>query len=592
MKNIKYIIVTALLLLSVTGCEVLDKEPLDVVSDAIVWNDATLVDIYLANVYFDSDMAEQRDDRYSVSNAMIASMAGEGRSYGGHHQPYRAATRAITTSDLNWMLDYWPYINIRNANFFIEQLTNESTIDQAFRDQRIAEARFLRAYMYFQMVIRFGGVPLITEVQGIDATEAELFPARASEKDVYDWIISEADALAVILPDAYPASDKGRPTSWAALALKSRAAIFAASIAKYGTPQLSGLLGFPASDATAYAAKALAASNDIINNSSHALYEVLADKAENYHMMMIDESDANMEPILVQVYDYGKNKGHCISNRCMPHEFSGSWGSVHGLYDWIERYEFMDGSPGTSMTRAQIDWNDNGNVEWTMDELFGNKDPRMHGSFFIPDSPWKGGTVSLHSGTWVDGVLQTSGMTPDGLRVIRAHERNQAKSGFMVKKRTNETVEPSGGFPGLANDETDVIIFRLGEVYLNRAEANFYLDNDAEALADLNIIRARAGMPAKLAIDEATIQSERLIELTWENQSWWDMRRWRIAEAELDGKRMAGVKWYYNYNTAKYRVDFINGEGVARIFLSHYYYLPMTLDRTSENPNIVQNPGY
>ena len=82
MKNIKYIIVTALLLLSVTGCEVLDKEPLDVVSDAIVWNDATLVETYLANLYFETDFIELRHQRYAVRLSMIPTLGGESRSYG------------------------------------------------------------------------------------------------------------------------------------------------------------------------------------------------------------------------------------------------------------------------------------------------------------------------------------------------------------------------------------------------------------------------------------------------------------------------------------------------------------------------------
>jgi hypothetical protein len=162
----------------------------------------------------------------------------------------------------------------------------------------------------------------------------------------------------------------------------------------------------------------------------------------------------------------------------------------------------------------------------------------------------------------------------------------------MVRKRTNPAVEPAGGFPGLSNDDTDYIIFRIGEIYLNRAEANYYLGNTGSALTDLNMIRARAGMPDKATIDEATLQNERLVELSWENHSYWDLRRWRVAEAELDGKRMAGVKWYYNYNTSKYRVDFINAEGVPRIFQSHYYYMPFPVERLTENNNLVQNPGY
>ncbi len=591
MKNIKYIIVTALLLLSGAGCEVLDKQPLDVVSDAIVWNDATLVDTYMANLYFNTDFIEYRQDRYCVSFAMIASMGGEGRSYGGHHQPYRASTRAMTSSYLNYQLDYWNYNNVRDCNFLIEQLTNESDLDQAFKDQRIAEARFLRAYMYFQMVIRFGGVPLITEVQGIDAPESELFPTRATEKAVYDFIISEMDALALLLPDSYGASDKGRPTSWACQALKSRAALYAASIAQYGTQQLSGLLGFAPGDITTYATQSIAASDAIINSGVFELYQLVSDPADNFHTMMMDESDANKEAIMVQVFDYGKNRGHCFSNRAMPHDFSGSWSSMYYLYDWVEKWEFRSGAPGDSISRTEIDYEDSGGNEWTMDELFGNKDPRFHASVFFPETPWKGGTPYFHSGTYVDDVLITAGTAPDG-RPYKCHERNQTKSGFMPKKRTNPTVEPAGGFPGLSNEDTDYQIFRLGEIYLNRAEANYYLGNTGPALTDLNMIRARAGMPDKLAIDEPTLQNERLMELSWENHSFWDLRRWRIAEAELDGKRMAGVKWYYNYNTSKYRVDFINAEGVPRIFQSHYYYMPFPVERLAENNNLVQNPGY
>ena len=67
---------------------------------------------------------------------------------------------------------------------------------------------------------------------------------------------------------------------------------------------------------------------------------------------------------------------------------------------------------------------------------------------------------------------------------------------------------------------------------------------------------------------------------------------WRIAEETLDGVRMAGVNWYYNYDTKKYQIDFINAEGVPRIFQSHYYYMPMTVERMTENSNMVQNPGY
>ena len=104
MNSFKYIIVSAILLISLAGCDsVLDKYPLDTISDVIVWEDETLVESYLANLYFETDFIEMRGDRYCVSFAMIPSLGGEGRSYGGHHQPYRASTRAMTSDYLNFL---------------------------------------------------------------------------------------------------------------------------------------------------------------------------------------------------------------------------------------------------------------------------------------------------------------------------------------------------------------------------------------------------------------------------------------------------------------------------------------------------------
>ena len=113
-------------------------------------------------------------------------------------------------------------------------------------------------------------MPIVTEALGIDATESELFVPRNSEKEVYDFIGSEMDAIASILPDV--ADNGGSATRWAALALKSRAMLYAASVARNGTQQLDGLLGFPASDAQGYFQQSLDASREIINNGPFSLY--------------------------------------------------------------------------------------------------------------------------------------------------------------------------------------------------------------------------------------------------------------------------------------------------------------------------------
>ncbi len=589
MKNINYLFL-AFLFLSITSCEnsILDKEPLDIISDNIVWNDMDLVDSYVADLYYETDFMERRlpGHQTGVSFAMIPSMGGEGRSYGGHHQPYRSATRPLTAAGANIALDYWRYNNIRNVNYLLDKLQNESTLDRDFIDQRSLEARFLRAYMYFQMVIRYGGVPLISQVQGADSGPENIFIPRNSEKEVYDFIISETAQLSQQLPSEYGDSDKGRPTKWAAYALQSRAALFAASIANYGEVQLNGLLGFAGGDVQGYARTSVDASQAIINNGIHSLYEVLDDKVENFQNMVLDESNANQEVLMVEVYDFGLNRGHPYTPRSSPHDFSASWSSMYYLYDFVERFEFADGSPGTSISREQLV-----SQEWAMEDLCGNRDPRFIASVFYPESSWKGGKVYFHSGTWRNGELLTSGIAEDGYP-YKAQERNTTKSGFMVRKRTNPAVFPSGGYPGLFNDETDYIIFRLGEIYLNLAEASYYLGNTSEALDALNRVRERAGMPPKTEITEDILQNERLVELSWENHSYWDLRRWRIAQEVLDGVRMAGIKWFYNYETKKYMVDLINAEGVPRIFQSHYYYLPLGISRVTENPNMVENPGY
>lgn len=581
MRKIKYLLI--LFLLSSIGCQdFLDKEPLDIISDAVVWEDEGLINSYLADLYYRTDFIEIRGNYgEQTSFAMIPSMGGEGRSFGTHHQSYIASTNVITSSGFPAELDYWNYKNIRDCNYFIEKI-QASSLDPAIVSQRIAEVRFLRAYMYFQMVIRFGGVPIITVAQSMDAPEEEIYVPRNSEKEVYDFIINETTALTQSLPSIYAAKDKGRPTKWAAYALQSRAALYASSIAKYGRVQLNGLLGFPASDVENYAKISYDASKAIIGNGIHALYEKHSDPVVNYQNLFLNESADNKEVIMAEVYDYSKNRAHAFTLRSMSHDFNGTFATMLYLYDFVERFEFADGTPGTSISRTQLTAK-----EWSSAELFGSRDARFKASVFYPESPWQGGKTYFHSRTIRGGVTYTAGTAEDGWP-YQSIARNNQRTGFMVRKRCNENMKTTP----VINDETDYIIFRLGEIYLNLAEAAFYRGFTQEALDALNRLRQRAKMPAKTTINEAIIQNERLVELTWENHSYWDLRRWRIAKSVLDGVRTRGLQYTYNYDTKKYKIVLTNAEGVARIFQDRNYYLPLGVNRVAENPNFVENPDY
>lgn len=575
------------MIVSVTlSCEdYLDKEPLGLITDAVVWQDPALIDAYIANLYDRTDFIEKRGDDSGISFSMIASMGGEGRSFGTHHPSYGASTSVLNSSGVYGQLNYWRYVPIRDMNYFLEQIET-SPLDEAITEQRSSEVRFLRAYVYFQMAIRWGGVPLITEPQAVDAPPEEIFVSRNSEKEIYDFVINELSEIAEILPQE---NQKGRPSKYAALALKSRAALYAASIANYGTVQTvsnpSGddvVLGFPSSDVATYAQISYDASTEIIQNSSHRLYEVLSDPADNFQNLFLDESTANREVIMAEVYDFSKNRAHGFTMRSTPHDFSNTFATMNFHYDWLERFEFADGSPGTSISRDQLVSQD-----WAVDEIFSNRDPRFVATVFYPESEWRGGKTYFHKRTIRDGITYNAGTDGNGFPYV-ATQRNHLRTGFMVRKRTNENIVPEN----LINDDTDYIIFRLGEIYLNLAEAAFYLGRNGEALAALNRVRQRANMPNKTSITEEIIQNERLVELTWENHSYWDIRRWRIAKQLLDGVRLQGCNFTYIYDTNKYRIQLVNSEGIARTFQEHNYYLPMAIGKTSENPNIIENPGY
>jgi starch-binding outer membrane protein, SusD/RagB family len=597
MKCKKILFILAVIFLS-AGCEdVLDKEPLDVISDASLWRDAQLIESFLADLYLRTDINEtlQNDYQNSGTFSMIACMAGSVRQYGAKANGiYKDSTAPLTSVGPPDRLAGWKYNVIREINIFIEKMQSECPLEDDYITMRVSEARFLRAWIYFELVKRYGGVPLVTRAMGLDDSSEEIMLPRSSEQEVYDYVLGELTELATSLPGQHDGSyEKGRPTKWAAMAFKSRVALFAASIARYGTVQTISaplgnlVLGIPASDEDTYAQMSYDAAKAVIEQSGHELYREYDDPMLNFQSFFLDETDANKEKILCVNYDYAKGVAHRYTQRAMPHDFNNTWAVFYFHYDWIELFEFADGTPGDKISRDDLDYATSGN-EWSVDELFHNRDPRFKATVFYQESDWQGGKVHFHDNTIRDGEVLTSGEDEDGFP-YRATDRNRVRTGFMIRKRCNPSmIRPVND----ATDETDFIVLRLGEVYLNLAEAAFYLDKTGEALDALNEIRDRAGMPPKAEINEEILQNERHVELTFEFQCYWDLRRWRKAQEWLDGKRLKGFKYTYNYDTDKYRISVVNSQGVTRLFLDHYYYLPIGIDKITDNPNMVENPGY
>lgn len=562
------------ILVFLAGCsDLLDIKPTNIISEEDVKNDPVLVDAFLNRIY--NSTRWQSVGSGEPDQALLHVMAGESQVFAGWQTPWNAAKKIIDANGGPGQLEYWPYGNIRSANEIIDIL-KEAKFDQAMIEQKTAEARFLRAFLYFELVKRYGGVPLITEPQSIDQPIEELYVARNSEKEVYDFIASEMDELVNILPEEHNSDDFGRPTKWAAYALKSRAMLYAGSIAKYGTKQLNGLLGFDASDADAYYQKSYNAALEIINNSSHQLFMEYDDPVQNYNRLFLDER--NSEVILAKVYDLSLTEVHSWGFLCMPDGFQTGWGSNNWMYlESFEKYEYTDGTSGV-LDPATLD----GKTLVSLDDVLLNKDPRFLASAFYPETPWQGSKVYMHT--------NTVGAIPDGSAWPKvAPKRNRIKAGLMIRKRVNEDIK----LPIGKENEEDWIVFRTGEMYLNAAEAAFEMGDMANAELMINAIRNRAGMPDKTNLTVEDIRNERFVELYIEEHRYWDLRRWRIAVDELNGNGFSGIKWIYHieedmYTMQKKGADF----GGMRSFSERNYYLPIGSGRIADNPNLVENPGY
>ncbi len=586
MRSIIAILTVVFLIPLITSCEsIVDKSPRGNLNDDAVWADERLVDAFITDVYANAQIGNNvfpGNDRFIAFWQTAANVAGaEHTLFAAWQGPLSQYALLNINGVDNPVPDFfaqWRWINMRRANTIIERLET-SDLSPSFVQMRRAEVRFLRSFMYFRMVKRYGGVPLITRAQSLDDPIEEIMRVRNSEQEIYDFIISEMDDILNDLPSH---SEAGRANRGAALLLKSRAALYAASIARFGEMQMDGLLGIPQDQEMNYWQFAYDASTQLINNEPFQLFNQIADPVENFRRIFdVESMNSQPEAIFGEVFN-GIEKFHAYSQQSLPQGPAIVWNSnFNVLYEMVELFDFRDGSSG-QIPRSQVT-----GQEWSLQEFILDRDPRFLASVFYPEMELFDETIYFHSGTIVNGNLVTNG-TIDGVWPAVGPPRNRNRSGLHVRKRSNERFVTSGDNP----DNNDIVVMRLGEAYLNAAEAAYYLGLTGEALQHINAIRSRAGMPNRGSINEDIIRQERQVELAFENHRYWDLRRWRIAHQVLDGYRATGIEWIKNWDTGNYQISFKNVEGNDRIFMDRHYYLPIGINRVTENPNMVENPGY
>ncbi|MFT4153677.1 RagB/SusD family nutrient uptake outer membrane protein [Parafilimonas sp.] len=630
MKKIS-IIITAAIILNATACvkddDFLDVDPTSIIAEDVAFSDPKLVLSVLADLY-------NRYYDFSGLDNGWASFADFSESF-----PSENGSSSIV-QNTGWgysTWNTWDYTYIHDLNLFIERDSAATELTDDNKARFLAEGRFLRASYYFEMVKRMGGVPLITSSVEYDAAkgvEAVQFP-RAKESDIYDFVISEAEAIKDDLPA--DVSVKSRASKGAALAMESRAALYAGSIAKYGasTPTVSlsgGEVGIAADKANDYYTIALRAASEIINGEAgaYSLYNKGGDLSTNFANLFLDKDSP--ETIFFEDFETG-GKTHAFTTNDQPYSLSeegGDAGRLNPSLNFAESFEKLDGTYAPFTTTDA-----SGNPVYYDDiqDIFADRDARLAGTILLPGGTYKGGIVDIWAGYVLpDGSIVTSDQSGTFKSLYSGGPSIQVvgedgpvnglelrtQTGFYIRKYIDQAT--GSGTRGLGSTVA-FIRYRYAEILLNAAEASFELGDNATAATYLNQVRARAGLTVALTASDVTfdrIVHDRRVELAFEGHILFDYKRWRIAAKVWDGQPTTLASLTANIGIATKRStqpwglwpyrhvddptkpnDFkwmfketlpALATGYNR-FLSGNYYSQIPSDAIASNPKLIQQPN-
>jgi len=455
----------------------------------------------------------------------------------------------IQTLDTEWSS---MYSGIYNVNLFLEESEGETWEDLKWNDdyeELMAqfelypyEARYLRAYFYFELFRRYGGVPLITTL----LTEEEANKVeRASSDDIINFVVAECDVAIDALPQSYlnlvGAQETGRATKGAAMALKARTLLYAASPLHNTNNDLNKW------------EDAAQASYDIINSGIYLLesnYDNVVNNGKSNELIFsVRQSESvDFEKANFPIGYEGGNTGTCPTQNL------------------VDTYEMV--STGLPISDPNSGYNSN--------FPFLNRDPRLNSTVIVNGSIWKGQVVEV----WYGGT--------------NAEPKAKAsKTGYYLKKYVIESVNLNP----VNKKRHEWVLFRLGEMYLNYAEAmnEVYGPEDAgtygmTALEAVNMVRLRAGMPefpsGMSAADFRTkLRNERRVELAFEDHRFWDVRRWKIGSETAIKGITAALNPFGGYVYQTKDVE-------TRVWDEKMNLYPIPQSEIFKNSKLGQNPGW
>lgn len=632
------------------SCSNLDIPPMNIVGEAQIFESEQGVMSYVSRMYSTLPM---EDFRYAYNNGDLFH-----KDDGHYVQPSCLTGEAIgrdTAGPEQENAGYWDnaYKWIREANMLIETLPEyESKHLESNINIWTGEAYFCRAYIYFSLVKRYGGVPIVDYVIDYPASvdyEGTML-SRNSEEDVWDFIAADLDKAYELLPAS---NQKGRADKSAAAALKSRVMLYAGSIAKYNdiTMEHNGaqVCGVPAARAKEYFKAAYDASL-LVDSGKYGLYMEQwkeGDKvaqANNYGAIFLNDTK---ETIFGRWYEM-PNSVHSFDDSAQPMQTS-TGNNNSEICPTLDFVEMFDGFPKDENGHiANFDENGNYKLFDSPLDFFANCEPRLKATVILPFDIFKDVVIELRRGIWtgpsaatIEPLLDPNYVgnynsvyndnthlklsngsafnntdanfitCKDGSKMKRSGESGPFSewdfgniSGFYLRKYLNP--DPKSNNTGNQSSQTWIEI-RYAEVLLNRAEAAMELiaageggNYLTEAYMCVNDIRKRAGAELLESTSDLTIdvvRKERRKELSFENKTYWDLKRWRIIDDEQNNRRYRTLAPFYSVEDNKYFLDQKYhepraGRNYIYTYDTKYYYQPIPSSEITRNTNMKQNPGF
>ena len=498
-------------------------------------------------------------------------------------------TNSIPSSDKNYTDNY---NRIRQTNILLEKAGEYSTQEDIA--VYVGEAKFFRAYCYFDLVQIYGDVIIVDKP--LDVNDPKMQQARDQRGDVIDFIIKDLQEAAEVLPafNEIASADEGRVSSEAAYAFLSRVALYEGTWQKFhvgggqNTERSRQLLDIAAK-----------AANEVIISGTFELFKPADLGIWAYKYLFILENEKSNPAGLTK----SANREYILSRRhdqvFEPIGFNITEGRLgNALYVTRKMANMYLRSNGLPVDPTTWDYSD-------MDSEFKDRDNRMQNTMMIPGRYyWSNG----------GGRVDWSGAL-DQAQASEAELNNAAFKKFPVSKGTGYfpqkwCTERDGVQSG--SEGYDYPVIRYAEVLLNYAEAVFERDDnieDSDLAKSLNLVRKRVNpdMPdlTKDFVDSnglkmrTEIRRERTVELFDEGFRLDDLKRWKTAETEMP-MNLVGVK----YEGTEYELEWPGGaekqkdaEGCilhesGRVWAQKNYLYPLPVDQLQLNPNLKQNPGW